>query len=293
MIVTSLRNLQDSARTSVRSQGQLKNTGSLDNKAVPGEMTRMKMDDELRGAKGLSLPPESTPVELTGHDRDGACDTTDVTKRLPMTETSGRDAMVRAGVRAEVVTIVWMIVEAVVAVVAGVQARSILVTAFGIDSVIELVSAAVLLWRIKNESSPRAEAIERRAAAISGGLLVLLCLFIATSSVVGILRHIVPDPSSLGLAIAASAVVLMPLLAAWKRHINRELQSAALRADIAETSACGYMAAIVVVGVLLDQFLHVWWIEYAASLVLLLWIAHEAKEAFEGAEGGCADACEK
>jgi divalent metal cation (Fe/Co/Zn/Cd) transporter len=198
---------------------------------------------------------------------------------------NSRDAAVRSGIRAEIVTIVWMAIEAVVAVVAGVRAHSVLVTAFGIDSVIELLSGAVLLWRIKNESSPNEEKIERRAAWISAVLLVLLCAYIVVSLAVGILRHIDAEQTTLGLSIAVAAVVLMPLLAAWKRRINRELDSAALRADIAETAACGYMAAIVVAGVLLNRFLHIWWIEYAASLVLLLWIAHETKETFEAARG--------
>lgn len=208
---------------------------------------------------------------------------------MSIMEAGNHDEAVRDGVRAEVITIVWMIAEAALAVIAGVRAKSVLVTAFGFDSVIELLSAAVLLWRIKNESSPRAEPIERRAATISGVLLVLLCVYIAVSSGVGILRHIEPEQSALGLGVAASAIVLMPLLAAWKRRINRELKSAALRADIAETVACAYMAALVVVGVLLNRFLHVWWIEYAASLALLVWIGHEAKETFEAARGECAD----
>jgi divalent metal cation (Fe/Co/Zn/Cd) transporter len=210
---------------------------------------------------------------------------------MTVIEDSTRKAAIRAGIRAETVTIVWMTLEAALAIIAGVRARSVLVTAFGIDSVIELLSAAVLLWRIRNESSPRAEAIERRAAAISAVLLTLLCLYIAASAAVGIARNIGPEETTLGLVVAASAVLLMPLLAAWKKRINRELQSAALRADIAETSACAYMAAIVVAGVLLNRFLHIWWIEYAASLVLLLWIGHEAKEAFEAARGKCDDHC--
>lgn len=201
-----------------------------------------------------------------------------------MTETTRREAAIRAGVRAEAITIVWMIVEAALAIIAGVKARSVLVTAFGIDSVIELLSAVVVLWRIKNDSS-HAETVERRAAIMSGVLLVLLCLYIVASSAFGLVRHIDPEQTTLGLVIAALAVVLMPLLAVWKRRINRELQSAALRADIAETSACGYMAGVVVIGILLNRFLSIWWIEYVITLVLLLWIAHEAKEAFEAARG--------
>src|SRR5437879_3394258 len=130
-----------------------------------------------------------------------------------MTESTGRAAAIRAGIRAEIVTIVWMILEAALAIFAGVRARSVLVTAFGIDSVIELLSASVLLWRIRNESSPRAEAIERRAAAISGVLLVMLCLYIVTSAGVGIAQRIDPEQSVLALVVSASAVLLMPLLA--------------------------------------------------------------------------------
>jgi divalent metal cation (Fe/Co/Zn/Cd) transporter len=200
-------------------------------------------------------------------------------------DTASRNTAIRSGIRAEIVTIVWMAIEAALAVIAGVKAHSVLVTAFGIDSVIELLSGAVLLWRIKNESSPNEAKIERRAAWISAVLLVLLCAYIIISSGIGLLRHIEAEETVLGLAIAGAAVVLMPLLAAWKRRINRELQSAALRADIAETAACGYMAAIVVAGVLLNRFLHIWWIEYAASLALLFWIAHETKETFEAARG--------
>jgi divalent metal cation (Fe/Co/Zn/Cd) transporter len=199
------------------------------------------------------------------------------------TESTGRAAAIRAGIRAEIVTIVWMILEAALAIFAGVRARSVLVTAFGIDSVIELLSASVLLWRIRNESSPRAEAIERRAAAISAVLLVLLCLYIVASAGIGIAQKIDPEQSVLGLVVSASAVLLMPLLARWKRRVNVELQSAALRADIAETSACGYMAAIVVIGVLLNRFLNIWWIERTSSRSSRGAPAHPRPRSFEGA----------
>lgn len=193
-------------------------------------------------------------------------------------------AAVRAGVRAEVVTIAWMAIEAVVAIIAGVRAHSVLVTAFGIDSVIELLSGAVLLWRLMHESSPRAEAIERRAAGLSGWLLVLLCAYILIAYGAGLFFHVRPEEQRLGLAVAAAALVFMPLLAAWKRRVNRELNSAALRADIAETVACAGMAAIVLAGVALNRFFGLWWIEYVAGLALFVWIAHEAREAFEAAD---------
>ena len=72
-------------------------------------------------------------------------------------------------------------------------------------------------------------------------------------------------------------------VAMWKRRVNETLQSAALRADIAETMACGYLAIIVLAGVVVNRIVHVWWIEYVATALLLAWLIHETKEAFEHA----------
>ena len=89
----------------------------------------------------------------------------------------GKNDALRSGVRAEIVTIVWMIVEAGVAVGSGIAARSVLLTAFGIDSVIELLSGGVLLWRLRAEvRGESTESAERRAGWLSAVLLLLLCL---------------------------------------------------------------------------------------------------------------------
>jgi len=196
---------------------------------------------------------------------------------------------VRVGVRLELVTVAWMAVEAVLAIGAGIAARSVLLTAFGLDSVIELISGGTLLWRLSSEargaSSERMESVERRAIRISAVLLVLLCAYLVLVGLAGLVARLRPEGSALGVGVAAAAVVVMPLLA-WRKHrANAIIQSPALRADIAETITCGYMAAATLAGAGLNLVAGWWWAEYAAALVLLAFIAMETREAVEAARG--------
>ena len=204
-----------------------------------------------------------------------------------MIEASKRQEAVRVGVRLEVVTVVWMALEAVLAIGAGVVARSVLLTAFGFDSVIELISGGVLLWRLSSEArgagSERMESVERRAIRISAVLLVLLCAYVVFVGLAGLVARVRPEGSVLGVAVAATAVVFMPLLAWRKRRANLVIGSPALRADIAETITCAYLAGATLVGVGLNLVAGWWWAEYVAALVLLVFIAMETKEAIESA----------
>lgn len=198
----------------------------------------------------------------------------------------GRAAALEAGVRIEIATVLWMLIEAAVAIGAGVAARSVLLTAFGFDSVIELLSGGVLLWRLSVEARgggdmERVEKTERRAARMSAALLLLLCLYLAFTVVFGLSSHIEPEKSVLGILVSAAAVVTMPLLAWSKRRVNTQLKSPALRADIAESVTCGYMAATVLAGVLLDGVFGVWWFEYVAAVGLLYWLIGETRESWE------------
>jgi len=205
-------------------------------------------------------------------------------------EAAERRAAVAIGIRLEVVTIGWMLAEAVLAIAAGIAARSVLLTAFGLDSVIELISGGTLLWRLSLERRESAEQsverIERRATQISAVLLVLLCLYVVTVGLIGLVTRLEPEASVLGLAVSAAAVLVMPILAWRKRLANRVLGSSALRADIAETITCAYMAAATLVGVGLNLIAGLWWAEYVAALALLFFIVREAREAVEAARGG-------
>jgi len=201
-----------------------------------------------------------------------------------------RAAAVRRGVRLEVITVAWMVAEAVIAVGAGVAAKSVLLTAFGFDAVVELLSGIVLLQLLATEAggadSGRVERLERTTTRISAVLLVLLCAYVVLTSVAGLAIRIKPEPSVIGLGVAAVALVAMPLLARAKRGINRVINSASLRADIAETLSCAYLAAITLAGIGLSMVLGWWWAEYVAAFALLIWLVPETREAVEAALRG-------
>jgi divalent metal cation (Fe/Co/Zn/Cd) transporter len=201
-----------------------------------------------------------------------------------------RSAHLRAGVRIEVATVVWMTIETVVAIAAGVLARSVLLTAFGFDSVIELVSGGALLWRLATEargrSLERVERAENRAAWIAGSGLVVLCLYIVATSALSLWTHNHPDSSPAGIGLAIAALLIMPLLVWQKRKIAARIDSSALRADAACSLTCAYMAATLLAGLGLTALFGWWWADALAAFALLYWIIPEAREALEGAREG-------
>lgn len=196
----------------------------------------------------------------------------------------------RVGVCLEVFTVCWMVVEAVIAIGAGVLARSVLLTAFGLDSAIELVSGAILLWRLSAEARSsdleQIERVEMRATQVSAALLILLCVYVLATSIAGMLTRLEPQESWAGIGISAAAVVVMPLLAWRKRVANRTIGSPALRADVAESITCAYLAGATLVGVTLSTAVGWWWAEYIAAFALLFFIGREALEALEAAREG-------
>jgi len=196
-------------------------------------------------------------------------------------------AAMRTGVRLEIFTVAWMAAEAVLAIGAGIAARSVLLTTFGIDSVIELLSGVTLLWwlsaQARGSDSSRLEGMEHRATQISAVLLLLLCGYLVLTGVGGLVLRLHPEGSLLGVAVSATAVVVMPFLAWRKRRVNAILGSAALRADIAETLTCAYMAAATLLGTALNLLVGWWWAEYVAALALLVFIVMETREALEAA----------
>ena len=204
-----------------------------------------------------------------------------------MIETGSQAHAARQAVRLEIVTVIWMALEAALAIGAGVVARSVVLTAFGVDSVVELLSGTVLVWRMSVEAGgagiARVDRVERRATIAAAVLLVLLCAYLVISSIGGLLLGIRPEGSVLGIVVAAVAVIGMPLLAWAKRRVNRRLQSAALRADIAETVTCAYMAGVTLAGVALSMLPGAWWLQYVAAIALLIWLVPETKEALEAA----------
>jgi len=198
-----------------------------------------------------------------------------------------RSADVRLGIRIEIISLAWMVVEMAVSIYAGITAGSILLAAFGIDSLIEIISGAVLLWRLNGERHAgdleRVERAEKTATWIVAVLLALLCLYVLVTAVSGLISQSKPESSIPGIAVSVAAVLFMPYLAVTKRRIARRIESDALAGDAAESITCAYMASTVLVGLLLNALFGWWWIEDVAALVFLVWLGRETWEAFEEA----------
>ena len=194
---------------------------------------------------------------------------------------------VRAGVRIEVITIVWMVVEMAVSIGAGIAAGSVLLIAFGLDSLIELVSGGMLLWRLGVESRggdvEQVERAEKRAEWVVAVTLALLCVYVLVSAVYGLIAHTTPENSPLGIGVAAGAVLFMPYLAVVKRRISGRIHSEALAGDAVNSITCAYMAGTVLVGLALFALFGWWWVDKAAALLFLAWLGRETWEAWEGA----------
>ena len=178
-----------------------------------------------------------------------------------------------------------MVVEGSVAIVAGIAARSIALTAFGVDSGIELFSSAVVLHRLleRSEREERGSLTwrERRASRLVGYALYALIAYIVLSAAAGVVFRVQPERSPLGVALTAVSLVIMALLWRWRTALADRLGSPALRGDAACSMVCIYMAAVALAGLLLNQLLGLWWADPLAGLALIWWIKGEAREAVD------------
>jgi divalent metal cation (Fe/Co/Zn/Cd) transporter len=178
-----------------------------------------------------------------------------------------------------------MAIEAMVAIAAGIAAGSLTVTAFGVDSVIELGSAAVLIWRLSVElRQGRAfpEVIEHRASRTAGLLLFALAAYILVGAAWRLWMREGGAFSLPGLIVAALAIPLMYLLARRKLAVAKQLGSRAMRADAAESIACLWLSLVVVVGQGAELAIGAWWVDPVAALGVLWFILREAREAWSG-----------
>jgi divalent metal cation (Fe/Co/Zn/Cd) transporter len=185
----------------------------------------------------------------------------------------------------QAITIVWMVVEACVSLSAAWMARSPALFAFGGDSAIELLSAWVVLWRFRDQIRP--EQVERQAARIAGALLFAVAACVAVVSVVSLLGYHEPQPTYLGMAVLAGAAAIMPWLARQKRQLSAVTNSAALRADAAESVLCAYLSWIALVGIGLNAIWHIGWADAAAALIVVPLIVREGFQSMRGRACGC------
>ncbi len=206
-----------------------------------------------------------------------------------MTSASSRGSQLGRGILIEWVSAVWMVIEAVAAVVAGVMAHSVALVAFGADSVIELVAGGALLYRLYVEanegSSERVEKAERSASWIVGIALLALAAYIAVSSVVSLFMKSRPEANALGIGIAVASSILMPFLAETKKKVGRRIGSKALISDGACSMVCAYMSWILLAGVAATALLGWWWADSVAALGFVWFVMREGLEAVNEARG--------
>ena len=196
-----------------------------------------------------------------------------------------RVATIRRGFWLEWLSVVWMSIEAIVAVSAGVAVGSLTLIAFGLDSVIELMSAGVLIWRLTVElrrGREFSEATERQASRISGALLFALATYIVIGAAWSIWTRHGSAFSVPGLIVATLAMPIMYFLARRKFNVAETLGSRAMRADAVESITCGWLSLVVVVGQAADFLIGAWWIDPLASLGILWFVVREAREAWSG-----------
>jgi len=190
------------------------------------------------------------------------------------------------------ITLGWMTIEGGASLLLGWASKSLLLEAFGIDSVVELFSAGVLLWRLRveakgNADGARVESVERRAARLVGYTLYLLVLYIIWNSAYGLFfAHRVTDTheSVWGILIGLVAKIGMPILAGFKLKVAARLNSRALRADAIESITCGYLSIVLMVGLAATWLLGWWWLDSVAALALIPFLIKEGRAAISGTE---------
>lgn len=193
------------------------------------------------------------------------------------------------------ITLGWMTIEGAASLLLGWASKSLLLEAFGIDSVIELFSASVLLWRLRIEASGRAdearvEAVEHRASRLVGYTLYFLVAYVVFNSCYGLfIAHRVTDTheSVWGILIGLVAKIGMPILGGYKMKVAARLNSRALRADGIEAIMCGYLSIVLMVGLAATRILGWWWLDSVAALALIPFLVKEARAAISTEQCGC------
>lgn len=203
--------------------------------------------------------------------------------RCPMTATlprpDTRAGAVRRATLLTNITIGYNLVEGVVAVLAGVVAGSVSLVGFGLDSGVEVSTAVVLAWRLRQERRGGCMAdYDRRATRLIALCFAALALWVGYEAVGQLATRAAPDVSVVGMGVAVLSVVLMPALARAKRRLAPALGSQAVVSEARQTMLCAWLSAVLLVGLALNAAFGWWWADPAAALAIAAVAAWEARE---------------
>lgn len=176
-------------------------------------------------------------------------------------------------------TIGYNLIEAVVSVVAGSMASSAALIGFGLDSLVEVLSAAAVAWQFSRADPEKYEKGTLRVIAFA---FFALAAYVSVSAVLSLAGAIEPQHSTLGIIITAVSVVVMPFLSWFERRTGRELGSATAIADSKQTLLCTYLSAAVLMGLVLNSTLGWSWADPIAALVIAVFAIREGIEAWKG-----------
>jgi divalent metal cation (Fe/Co/Zn/Cd) transporter len=176
-------------------------------------------------------------------------------------------------------TITYNIAEAVVAIVAGMVASSAALIGFGLDSVIEVASAAAVAWQFFGRDP---EARERAALRITAVSFFALAAYVTVESVRALSGAVEAAPSTVGMVLAAVSLLVMPILSAAQRRAGRELESSSAVADSKQTLLCTYLSCVLLIGLILNSFLGWSWADPLAALVIAAVAIKEGRVAWRG-----------
>ena len=190
----------------------------------------------------------------------------------------GRRAQLLAGT-----SVAYNVVEAVIAIAAGVVAGSVALVGFGLDSVVEVSSGLVILWQFRH---PLPESRERTAVRLMALSFFGLAAYVATESVRALVTGAEPDASPVGIGLATASLVVMPVLSWAQRRTGRALGSSAVVADSTQTLLCTYLSAVLLVGLVLNATLGWSWADPLAGLVIAAVAVREGRETWRG-KGCC------
>jgi divalent metal cation (Fe/Co/Zn/Cd) transporter len=194
-----------------------------------------------------------------------------------------RQVIARRGMRLEYFTIAWNSLEGIVGVVAGLIAGSISLVGFGVDSFIEVISGAALMWRMSVDAEEQyRERIERVTLRIVGACFLALAAYVGCAAVSNLIERKTPEHSLAGIILACVSLVVMPLLARAKRRVAVQLKSRAMHADAKQADFCMYLSAILLGGLLLNAVANLWWADPVSGLIMVPIIGKEAVEGLRG-----------
>lgn len=203
--------------------------------------------------------------------------------RPAATDACVSDARPAAILWLQILTLAWMLVEFGVSAYAAASARSPAMLAFGSDSMVELLSAAVVLL----QWVPGTSISERKAGRAASVLLFTLIAVVATTAVAALALKLRPETSRTGIAITVAALIAMPVFAWMKRREARRSGNAALAADAVQSAACAYLAGITLFGLAMNAVFHVAWFDSLAALAAVPLLVKEGRAAWRGQTCGC------